>query len=104
MTLAGREAASSGSSRPRDSGARVNRLGRPPSGISIMARAADHQGPDWRDRRYGLHSPWARRGRGVVVSFWPRPEFQFQMEAFLISAGLVAVAEIGDKTQLLAVV
>ena len=26
------------------------------------------------------------------------------MEAFLISAGLVAVAEIGDKTQLLAVV
>jgi putative Ca2+/H+ antiporter (TMEM165/GDT1 family) len=31
------------------------------------------------------------------------PQGYFQVEAFLISTGLVAVAEIGDKTQLLAV-
>jgi len=35
----------------------------------------------------------------VIVSFRPRTE---SMEAFFISTGLVALAEVGDKTQLLA--
>jgi putative Ca2+/H+ antiporter (TMEM165/GDT1 family) len=37
----------------------------------------------------------------VIVSL---PALEIQMEAFLISAGVVALAEIGDKTQLLALV
>lgn len=42
------------------------------------------------------------RGPGIVV-LTPRPTEPPQLEAFLISTGLVAVAEIGDKTQLLAI-
>ena len=38
-----------------------------------------------------------------VQSWFSRPEF-FSMEAFLVSTGIVALAEIGDKTQLLALV
>ena len=33
-----------------------------------------------------------------------RPEFFFPMEAFLVSTGIVALAEMGDKTQLLSLV
>src|SRR5690606_23388730 len=39
-------------------------------------------------------------GRGVVIG--GRPGELFLMEAFLLSTGIVALAEIGDKTQLLA--
>jgi putative Ca2+/H+ antiporter (TMEM165/GDT1 family) len=46
------------------------------------------------------------RGRGVgrqwSVEAVPQDGF-FQMEALLVSSGLVAIAEIGDKTQLLAI-
>lgn len=67
-----------------------------------MARAADHGGPDWRDRRCGPHSPRARRGFCAVVSIAASPKV-CALQPFLISTGLVAVAEIGDKTQLLAI-
>jgi putative Ca2+/H+ antiporter (TMEM165/GDT1 family) len=42
---------------------------------------------------------------GEVVSYGkrPRPEDIFNMEALLTSTGVVALAEIGDKTQLLAI-
>ncbi len=41
-------------------------------------------------------------GRGMVIGLF-RPR-EFSMDAFLISTGIVALAEIGDKTQLLAFV
>ena len=44
------------------------------------------------------YSPWPRSG---VVIESSRP-WRFFLEAFLISTGIVALAEIGDKTQLLA--
>ena len=63
-------------------------------GLWAMAQAVpepgktfDHIAPDWPARRCGHLSI---SGPGI------------QMEAFLISTGIVALAEIGDKTQLLA--
>src|SRR5262245_8264731 len=44
-----------------------------------------------------------RRGRRSVFSR-SIPPCDLSMEAFLVSAGLVAIAEIGDKTQLLAMI
>ena len=44
------------------------------------------------------------RGCGVVFASLSRPETPTSMEAFLVSTGAVAIAEIGDKTQLLAFV
>lgn len=41
------------------------------------------------------------RGCGVVVFTWPR---RLQLETILVSSGIVALAEIGDKTQLLAII
>src|SRR5688572_8537695 len=41
-------------------------------------------------------------GVGVLIGSVQQPAARFDMEAFLISTGLVALAEIGDKTQLLA--
>ncbi len=43
------------------------------------------------------------RGCRVVSWFTPAPEFPV-LEAFLISTGIVALAEMGDKTQLLSLV
>src|SRR3954468_23046453 len=45
--------------------------------------------------------------RGVCreqIDRWRRVDFPARMEAFLVSAGIVALAEMGDKTQLLALV
>lgn len=67
-----------------------------------MARAADLSGPDRRDRRCGLLSLRARR-RACVVVVSAASRTGVTLEAFLVSAGLVAIAEIGDKTQLLAI-
>jgi len=41
------------------------------------------------------------RGCGVVVFTWPR---RLQLETIFVSSGIVALAEIGDKTQLLAII
>jgi putative Ca2+/H+ antiporter (TMEM165/GDT1 family) len=41
------------------------------------------------------------RGCGVVVFTWPR---RSRLETILVSSGIVALAEIGDKTQLLAII
>ncbi len=43
-----------------------------------------------------------RRGCRVVIGCLPARKLYLLMEAFLISTGIVALAEIGDKTQLLA--
>jgi putative Ca2+/H+ antiporter (TMEM165/GDT1 family) len=51
-----------------------------------MARTTDLQGLDWRDRRVSAEAP------GLI------------MDAIWVSTGVVALAEIGDKTQLLAIV
>ncbi len=53
-----------------------------------MARPLTTLLPDWPGRAWSLETP-AR---------------EFKLEAFLISTGIVALAEIGDKTQLLAFV
>jgi hypothetical protein len=47
---------------------------------------------------------WGRAGDAVQswVLCTVRPEFPKSMEAFLVSTGIVALAEMGDKTQLLA--
>jgi len=43
------------------------------------------------------------RGRRLILGIrHPGPESFYPMEAFLVSTGIVALAEIGDKTQLLA--
>jgi putative Ca2+/H+ antiporter (TMEM165/GDT1 family) len=47
----------------------------------------------------GLEMP---RGHWFIACVWPDPEKS--MEAFFISTGIVALAEMGDKTQLLALV
>lgn len=44
-----------------------------------------------------------RVGGADAIGLEPNPQDTILMEALLISAGLVAVAEIGDKTQLLAI-
>src|SRR3546814_14693374 len=83
-------------------GARVNRLGPGPS-------PADHGAGGrraWRD----LWHRWlaARVGQGPpghpCLRPTPKDVWFGSMQAFLISAGVVAVAEIGDKTQLLALI
>jgi len=61
---------------------------------------ADRADPDWRDRRYRPPASGLAEG-GVVVSFRPSVH---RLETVLVSTGLVALAEIGDKTQLLAIV
>lgn len=43
-----------------------------------------------------------RRGSLAVIGILPARKSDLLMEAFLISTGIVALAEIGDKTQLLA--
>jgi Ca2+/H+ antiporter, TMEM165/GDT1 family len=47
------------------------------------------------------HAAFALAG-GAAWSFVPTPAGESRLEAFLVSAGVVALAEIGDKTQLLA--
>jgi putative Ca2+/H+ antiporter (TMEM165/GDT1 family) len=42
------------------------------------------------------------RGCRVVIGIYAGPEHSISMEAFLISTGVVALGEMGDKTQLLA--
>jgi len=49
-------------------------------------------------------APWAGGVRVVVCSPGPQRPFFMILEPLLISTGVVAVAEIGDKTQLLAIV
>jgi len=44
--------------------------------------------------------PFLGRGRAVVIR--PCPAWKHNMESLLVSTGVVALAEIGDKTQLLA--
>ena len=48
--------------------------------------------------------PYGRGGGHPHRRVRPRPRDTPALEAFLVSTGLVAVAEIGDKTQLLAIV
>lgn len=50
---------------------------------------------------FGCVPPFFGRGCYAVMGFI-RPEFT--MEAFLVSTGIVALAEMGDKTQLLALI
>ncbi len=64
-----------------------------------MAQAADLSGPDWRDRRCGFGA--GATEPGIVVS--TAPPRVLGLEPLLISTGVVAIAEIGDKTQLLAI-
>jgi putative Ca2+/H+ antiporter (TMEM165/GDT1 family) len=58
-----------------------------------MARAASRPGKTIDHTASGLG-----RGCGVVFAFRPL-DFSF-MEAFLVSAGVVALGEMGDKTQI----
>jgi putative Ca2+/H+ antiporter (TMEM165/GDT1 family) len=66
-----------------------------------MARTTDRQDPDWRDRRCAfLAGPAGVPRRRVHTAPREFPVF----EPLYVSAGVVAIAEIGDKTQLLAIV
>src|SRR5205823_4470579 len=99
-------APSLGSSRPHPRGGRVNRL-EPFLRWMDLGPSGVH-GPSDGPR---LARPLAFRvspagsgsatGHRYARSIPPRGVF---MEAFLVSAGLVAIAEIGDKTQLLAMI
>src|SRR5690606_16368122 len=65
----------------------------------VSSRGVRIQHPlNWRDL-------WLTRclGRAAALGHWlTRPAAENSLEAFLVSLGVVAVAEIGDKTQLLA--
>ncbi len=55
----------------------------------------------WRDQRHGIGSGVERRRLVVVLC---RSTRIAPMEAFLVSTGIIAAGEIGDKTQLLALI
>ena len=62
----------------------------------------------WRERQNVRRDQWLRDlhqagGERAVIRFLPRPGI-VQLEALLVSTGIVALAEIGDKTQLLTLV
>jgi Ca2+/H+ antiporter, TMEM165/GDT1 family len=81
-----------GSSRPAPAGVRVNRLG--PHG---------HGANSFQPGKTFDRTASARAGVAVWSSvFSPAPGVL--MEAFLVSTGIVALGEMGDKTQLLAIV
>ncbi len=76
--------------------ASVNRLG--------LAAMADAARKAWRDRWFIARRNWARRAvdrRSHSTRPW---DIRAVTQAFLISTGAVALAEIGDKTQLLSLV
>src|SRR6185369_16448095 len=66
-----------------------------------MARSADRQDLDWRDRRCAFLAGPA--GANASSCRCRAPEFPV-FEPLYVSTGVVAIAEIGDKTQLLAIV
>src|SRR5438552_274385 len=88
-------APSLGSSRPHPRGGRVNRLG-----FRTLALPASSLARPLAFRASPAGSGGAT-GHRYARSIPPCDVF---MEAFLVSAGLVAIAEIGDKTQLLAMI
>jgi putative Ca2+/H+ antiporter (TMEM165/GDT1 family) len=65
-----------------------------------MARTTDLQGLDWRDRRRRFRPGPVEAVRRRVSAVAPG----LIMDAIWVSTGVVALAEIGDKTQLLAIV
>jgi len=81
--------ASLGSSRLAHARARVNTLG-----------PADHGACDIPFGETNDRTPELGRGRAVIRSAAPAPKAP--VEAFLVSTGVVALGEMGDKTQLLA--
>ena len=85
-----RRYSSLGSSRLAAAGVRVNILGPHGHGANSFkpGKTFDHIAPGW-------------AGEAVWSLVLPRPPGVF-MEAFLISTGVVALGEMGDKTQLLA--
>src|SRR5688572_2037048 len=68
-----------------------------------MARRRVRMDLDWRDRRSRPRAT-GRRGPGRRVFARPAETLLMSFEPLLISTGVVALAEIGDKTQLLAIV
>ena len=77
----------------RNAGVRVNTLG-----LVAMARAAPNA---WQD----LWPHSLRRGPGMRCGHWfIAGPLEIPLEAFLVSTGVVALGEMGDKTQLLAIV
>src|SRR5262249_13991272 len=89
-------APSSGSSRPRFQ--RGSRQHTWPSGHGATGREAG------RDLWLWCRGPGVGRRRRCLWSSCPPPDRTAPVEAFLVSTGLVALSELGDKTQLLAMV
>src|SRR5690606_19631408 len=62
----------------------------------------------WRAQLYSLARPLTTlppdRAGDVVWSLYVRPKKSHIMEAFLVSTGVVLFGEMGDKTQLLAII
>ena len=97
----------------RQRGAGVNTLGRAVSGKRFLVcrskppqagnrAVASAFGPGRSGETFGSRAPSAGQGRG---GHWlSRSARSVPLEAFLVSLGAVAVAEIGDKTQLLALI
>jgi putative Ca2+/H+ antiporter (TMEM165/GDT1 family) len=73
------------------------------AGFAASHAAVPRSRGQWRNLRHNGRS-WTRsRPPGRIALFFLRPR-TITLEAFLISTGIVALAEIGDKTQLLAFV